>query len=81
MIDFKLVEEMRSDVINMSRAWDTRNPSPQQELNLWPYVYRSDDLLTTELRSTRGELGQIQGSCMTSVLRTARISNFESSCV
>ena len=72
MVDFKLVEEMRSDVINMPQAW---------VLNLWPYVHRSDALLTTELRWTRGELGQIQGSCMTSVLRTARISNVESSCV
>ena len=30
--------------------------------------------LTTELRRTRGELGHIQGSCMTCVLRTARMS-------
>ena len=39
------------------------------------------DALTTELRRTRGELGHIQGSCMTCVLRTARISEMsKSSC-
>ena len=30
------------------------------------------DALATELRRTRGELGHIQGSCMTCVLCTAR---------
>ena len=35
MVNFKLVEEVRNDVINMSQAWDKqKNLSPREELNL-----------------------------------------------
>ena len=48
----------------------------------WTYdhPFTASDALTTELRRTRGELGHIQGSCMTCVHPTARIST-KSSCV
>ena len=48
----------------------------RQELNLWPSVHQSD-ALSTELQRTLGELGHTQGSCMTCVLRAARISSVE----
>ena len=77
MVNFKLSEEMRNDVINMSWAWDKEKKlSFQQELNLWPSVHWSD-ALSTELQRTHGELGLIQGSCMRCVLHTARISDVE----
>ena len=35
MVNFKLGEEMRNNVINLSRAWDKeKNLSPRKELNL-----------------------------------------------
>ena len=46
---------------------------PKQKLNLSPSVQRTD-ALTTQLRRIRGELGHIQGSSTTYVLRTAKIS-------
>ena len=49
-----------------------KNLSPRQELNLWPSIHWLD-ALTTELRRTCGELGHIQGSHMTCILRTAMI--------
>ena len=53
MVIFKLGEEMRHDVINKSRA-----------LTLDKEKYESPtgiEAPTTELRSTRGELGHIRG--------------------
>ena len=64
MVNFKLGEEVRNEVINMSRARDKeKNLSSQQDLQLWPSVHRSD-ALTTELRRIRGELCHIQSSCV-----------------
>ena len=47
------------------------------ESNLQPSVNRPD-ALTTELRETCGELGDLLGSYMTRVLHTAGINNVES---
>ena len=58
-------------------AGQRKNLSYQQELNLqpvWPSVNQSD-ALTTEVQSTCGKLGHVQGSNMIGVLRTARISS------
>ena len=74
LVNLKLGEEMRNDLINMSWAWD-KEKSWVSDRN-WTYVHWSD-ALSTELRRTHGELGHIQGSCMTCVLRIARISNVE----
>ena len=62
MVNFKLGEEMKNDVINMSRVWDMEKieKKPRQELNPLSSVHQSD-ALTTELRRSRGELGHIQG--------------------
>ena len=49
-----------------------KNLIPWQESNL---CMTWSDALTTELQSTRGKLGHIQGSCMTCILRTDRINN------
>ena len=38
---------------------------------------RGSDALITELRDTRGVRGHILGSCLTCILRTARINNIE----
>lgn len=62
MVNFKLGQEMKNDVINMSRVWDKEKieKNPRQELNPLSSVQQSD-ALTTELRRSRGELGHIQG--------------------
>ena len=62
MVNFKLGQEMKNDVINMSRVWDKEKfeKNPRQELNPLSSVHQSD-ALTTELRRSRGELGHIQG--------------------
>ena len=62
MVNFKLGQEMKNDVINMSRVWDKEKmeKNPRQELNPLSCVHQSD-ALTTELRRSRGELGHIQG--------------------
>ena len=67
---------LRIDVINMSQAQDKEKiwfPGWNQTY-VWPSVHWSD-ALTTELQSTRVELGHIQGSCMTCILHTDRINN------
>jgi len=78
MVNFKLGEEMRNDVINMSRAWDKEKSESLAGIEPWPSIHRWD-ALASELQRTCGKLGHIQGSCirMTYVLRTARISNVE----
>ena len=56
IVNFKLSEEMRKDVIIMSRASESR-----QEFGTCDIPQHRSDALTTELRSTRGMLGHIQG--------------------
>ena len=56
IVNFKLSEEMRKDVIIMSRASESR-----QEIGTCDIPQHRSDALTTELRSTRGMLGHIQG--------------------
>jgi len=51
MVILKLGEEMRHDVINMSRALDREKYESPTGI----------EALTTELRRTRGELGHIKG--------------------
>ena len=73
MVNLKLSEEMRNDVINTSQGWD-KEKIWVPDKNWWPSAPWSD-ALTTEL--THGQLGHIQGSHVTRVLSTARISNVE----
>ena len=51
MVIFKLGEEMRHDVINMSRALTLDREKYESPTRI--------EALTTELRRTRGELGHI----------------------
>ena len=53
MVIFKLGEEMRHDVINMSRALTLDREKYESPTGI--------EALTTELRSTRGELGHKRG--------------------
>ena len=53
MVIFKLGEEMRHDVINMSRALTLDREKYESPTGI--------EALTTELRRTRRELGHIQG--------------------
>lgn len=53
MVIFKLGEEMRHDGINMSRALTLDREKYEPPTGI--------EALTTELRSTRGELGHIRG--------------------
>ena len=73
MVNLKLSEEMRNDVINTSQGWD-KEKIWVPDKNWWPSAPWSD-ALTTEL--THGQLGHIQGSHVTRVLSIARISNVE----
>ena len=73
MVNLKLSEEMRNDVINTSQGWD-KEKIWVPDKNWWSSAPWSD-ALTTEL--THGQLGHIQGSHVTRVLSTARISNVE----
>ena len=75
MVNFKLSEEMRKDVIIMSRARDNKSES-RQEFGTYEIPQHRSDALTTELRRTRGMLGHIQGSCLSCV--SARTNNVES---
>ena len=59
MVIFKLGEEMRHDVINMSRALTLDRAKYESPTGI--------EALTTELRRTRGELGHIQGSRVSNV--------------
>ena len=77
MINFKFGEEMRSVIsISWERDTEKKSESPTLIEPIWPTVHRSD-ALTTELRWTCGELGHIQGLCLTCVLRTAWISDLD----
>ena len=58
----------------MSRTWDKKEYESPTVIE--PMTYRSPVGCSNHW-ATKGELGHIQGSCMTCVLRTARISNVE----
>ena len=75
MVNFKLIEEMRKDVISMSQALEKKSES-RKEFGTCDISQHRSEALTTELRRTRGMLGHIQGSCMSCV--PARTKNVES---
>ena len=54
MVNFKLSEEMRNDVINMSWPQDKKKIWVTERN--WTYDLHQSDALTTELRRTRGKL-------------------------
>ena len=68
MVNFKLEEEMRKDVIVMSQVRDKeKNLNRRQQLKLWPSTHWLD-APTTDLQRTCGKIGHKQGSCMTCIL-------------